>query len=406
MSNLTTILGWTAILSISGAVFYLSKRTTPGGRQQNNKVDRRSDLAPQRHGKRSESNTGDHGVSSGNEKSSIDKKSKSKKKPKTKPTTAIPSSKRTIDQKTPAPTIREELYDSDAGDDDDAKFAQDFVKVQSGQVAPSKSQTSTKQKSSKLSKLEKDVPSGASGTSAQSSDLGAEDDLSHSELASESYLGNNGISDMLEAPSAGPSSLKINAPTKSTPEKKKVTTPSESALTKTQKKNRKKNEEKAAENQAAEAERKAMLEAHRRQVRIAEGRPAKDGTAFLAANPPKQTNGTGWSTVANGKADTARPAVKEELLDTFETQESQHAIPSAAETEHNSSAAGGDYNEDVSRAIHESLTQWEEVAHKKNKKNNSKSLNKAQAVNEAPAQETRAQPVDRPVEVVTPATTR
>lgn len=397
MSELTTVVGWTAILTVAGAVYYLNTRKTPRGRQQNNRVDKRPGSAGSRQLSQSHAKTTDSGMSSRHEKATIDKKAKNRKKPKSK--TSPPSS---FDGTAVKKEVQFSGFDVDAhdsNDNDDDEFARNLARVQAGQVVPSKLQAASKRKSSKLSKLEKDITSGAS---AQSSDVGADDEQSFSEIASKSYVRSNDISDMLEAPQAGPSSLKISAPTKPSPQKKKVLTTGEPALTKTQKKNRQKNEQKAAENKAAEAERKAQLEAHRRAVRIAENRPAKDGTSFLAANVSKES-GQGWSDVVSGVSESTNFVVDDTLLDTFDSSNHMHVAqsisPPGGKSDSNNSSSLSEEVE-MARATQESLGKsWVNVPSRKSKKNNNNPTGNAHITTGIITKETtRQQPLHKAVE--------
>ncbi|KEY72576.1 hypothetical protein S7711_05645 [Stachybotrys chartarum IBT 7711] len=131
----------------------------------------------------------------------------------------------------------------------------------------------------------------------------------------------SGVADMLEPAPAAPSILRITDT--ASKQKPKVAKAPEAVETKKQRQNRKKAEAAKAERQEAEKERKALEEKQRRQARIAEGRAAKDGSQFVAANGNKSA----WTQGApNGSSTkTSEGDVLHQPLDTFE--ESGQAAP-------------------------------------------------------------------------------
>lgn len=195
---------------------------------------------------------------------------------------------------------------------------------------------------------------GANGSSSQdlsanSSTTGgdADDDLSPAvspQLAATSngqHVSGADISDMLEAPSAGPSVLRIvesNRP--QAPARAQQQKPAAAQETKKQRQNRRKAEEKKAVRIEAEQERRVLLEKQLRTAREAEGRPARNGLA--SSRPPVASP---WSTsgppAVNGNS-TAGAGVMDQnpLLDTFGPAETQNGgrvskrteVPSGADS--------------------------------------------------------------------------
>ena len=161
------------------------------------------------------------------------------------------------------------------------------------------------------------------GTSGNSSTTGADadDDMSpaNSPIFGATTHGADSVSDMLEAPTPGPSILRLTETTQqqrpSAPKQSKSVQAQES---KKQRQNKAKNEAKKAEREQAEKERRVLLEKQLRTAREAEGRPAKNGVAV--SSPPK-TNA--WPNSANGTPTVTSIPTKEvqnddELLDTFD----------------------------------------------------------------------------------------
>ena len=170
--------------------------------------------------------------------------------------------------------------------------------------------------------------SGLQNLSATSSTTGmdADDDLSPTvspalaATSAETYVSSGDISDMLEAPQAGPSVLKIipssrSAPTPRSSQQK----PSQPTETKKQRQNRKKAEEQKAARMEAEIERRALLEKQLRTARQAEGRPAKNGTAASSATQvPSVWKNSPKPAESNGNEHTRVVPESISLLDTFD----------------------------------------------------------------------------------------
>ncbi len=162
---------------------------------------------------------------------------------------------------------------------------------------------------------------GAPDMSTASSTTGADadDDLSPAMSpefgATQSTEPAGGVSDMLEAPTKGPSVLRLTEPAVTQAVRQpKPQKQAQEPETKKQRQNRQKNEEKKLLREQAEKERRVLFEKQLRAVREAEGRPAKNGMA--SSKPP--TNA--WSKSADSPKPTAPEAASSHdmLLDTFD----------------------------------------------------------------------------------------
>ncbi|KZF26443.1 hypothetical protein L228DRAFT_12590 [Xylona heveae TC161] len=146
--------------------------------------------------------------------------------------------------------------------------------------------------------------------SAASSTAGADADDDLSPAVSPAVRAGD-VSDMLEAPAAGPSVLRLTEstqPARAKPTKsQRAAEPVES---KKQRQNRRKNEELKQMREETEKQRRELMEKQRRTAREAEGRPAKNGLG-----PAQSTNAWNTKSTAN-----VPPVVVSDapLLDTFE----------------------------------------------------------------------------------------
>jgi len=197
---------------------------------------------------------------------------------------------------------------SDSSDEDDVdnrEFARQLSNVKQGTKFTAKSTDETRQKSVKQSRAqEKEVePANGAKASAPSSTAGIDGDDDQSSAASPSLgaVEAGGVSDMLEKPAPGPSVLRLTDTEDKKPRKEKKQKASEPAESKKQRQNRKKAEAAKAEREEAEKERQVKMEAQRRLARQSEGRAAKDGSAFVAA----QAKSSVWTGTANGANGTA-----------------------------------------------------------------------------------------------------
>jgi hypothetical protein len=263
------------------------------------------------------------------------------------------------------------------------EFARQLSSAKSGTLLPSKTQDSNRQKSVKQSKAqEKALVETSSDATAPSSAAGgdADDDRSSSnspELEAtsiDSPVTNGGISDMLEAPAAGPSTLRITSPTNPTqPKKAKAPAASAPTETKKQRQNRKKAEEKKAAREAEEKERKVLAEKQRRTAREAEGRAAKDGSTSMAAKAPSSSAWTGPPPTTSSSAKENFPP----NLDTYESLEAASKKESNSESDWQKVAASMSEGEQLRAFENEN---WEPVQGKKSKK-------KGKAAHSPPPQE-------------------
>lgn len=251
---------------------------------------------------------------------------------------------------------------------EDIAFAQQFSKAKSGHSLTSTKSDQKKQKSVKQSRAQ-EAPVPAEKTSAPSSTTGdADDDLSPTVSPVATAADSHGVSDMLEARSAGPSILRLTDTDSAKPQEKKAKA-FEVAETKKQRQNRQKVEQKKVAREEEEKERKKLEEEQRRRARIAEGRPAKDGSGFVANKE------NAW-TAAKSNGDSSFLPVQP--LDTFEQKPSAEATkvntPKPATTTTTTTTAPADSwkstlpseEQQLEMAIQDSA--WNEVTSKKSKK--------------------------------------
>ncbi|KAJ4394368.1 hypothetical protein N0V93_003585 [Gnomoniopsis smithogilvyi] len=213
---------------------------------------------------------------------------------------------------TSVPTPETKAAPSKSRDEvDDRAFAQQMANNKQNKFATkTTSEQKHKQKSVKQSKA-KEINEVNKVTehdevgkeSAPSSNAGADADDDQSPITSPSVgaADSTGVSDMLEQTSTGPTVLRLTG-TEEKPKKAKKTKTPEPTETKKQRQNRQKRELEKAEKEEAEKLRKVAEEAQRRTARLAEGRPAKDGSGFAAAQKAnawagKAGNGTSANTV-------------------------------------------------------------------------------------------------------------
>ncbi|KAL2067163.1 hypothetical protein VTL71DRAFT_1587 [Oculimacula yallundae] len=309
MPTTTTIVGWAAILAVGGAYYWVN-----GQRKQKNlrtlNPKQANKISEPRKDTKAKKSKKDSGLSSDNQdvKPSQKKKAKQAAKPAVDEPVTTTSYSKTAD--------RDEKKD-------DLEFARQLSNAKKGVVDAPKSQASSRQKSVKQTRAQEKpaVEASENGTASSTTGADADDDQSpiNSPELSATTATNGDVSDMLEQPAAGPSVLRVTAPTNPSQPKKAKQQSFEVQETKKQKQNRKKAEEAKAIREAEEKDRKVKLEAHRRSVREAEGRAAKDGSAFMASQAPKSSAWTAAPAV-QATNDTVAPANKKvELLDTYES---------------------------------------------------------------------------------------
>ncbi|KAH7170885.1 hypothetical protein EDB81DRAFT_876899 [Dactylonectria macrodidyma] len=205
-----------------------------------------------------------------------------------------------------------------ADDVDNIKFAKQLAKAQSGTKFASKSEGGKqREKSVKQSRANKINVAVEEKESAPSSTTGADADDDQSPITSPevgpAVAGD--VSDMLEATASRPAVLRLTdtAPKQQKPKAAKAPEPVE---TKKQRQNRKKAEAAKLAREESEKDRKVLEEKQRRTARIAEGRAAKDGSQFMAANGSKSS----WTQGAPSNKATPTSGTNgiHQPLDTFE----------------------------------------------------------------------------------------
>ncbi|KAI1196057.1 hypothetical protein F5X97DRAFT_224232 [Nemania serpens] len=291
-SVITTMGGYAVIAVVLGVWFYASQK-----KEQN----RRSHIVkqPTKHADR--------------DIATEKKKSEKASKPKPKPNPPAPERSE--------PTVSSSNYNKEEAEAADKKADRDFARqlanAHAGTKFNNRKSEDKRQKSIKQSKAQEIIPDKTSAPSSTTGD--ADDDLSPQTSPVVVAADSQGVSDMLEPVAAGPSVLRLTGTdsVKNPKERKaKASTPVE---TKKQRQNRKKAEAAKAIREEDEKDRQVKLEQQRRTARIAEGRPAKDGSTFAATE-------NAWSSQsANGS-----PAVQ--LLDTFEQKPKAETAKAAATT--------------------------------------------------------------------------
>ncbi|KAH8808367.1 hypothetical protein F5884DRAFT_857903 [Xylogone sp. PMI_703] len=329
MTTLTTVGGWVVVLGLGALYFYITnikdanKSRRPVGIKQVRSTEARKDAKPRKAVK-------DVGSDSGDQSGRASEKAQKKKTPQV-AKSDVEKEPLTGPRTGGKPERDEEI--------DNKEFARQLSSAKAGTLLAPKPQNATRQKSVKQSRAqEKKVPveTSSDNATAPSSATGgdADDDqssLNSPELGATSAASpvSGDVSDMLEAPGQGPSVLRVTEPTgPARPKKEKTRAAFEQVETKKQRQNRKKAELKKQIREEEEKERKVLMEKQRRTAREAEGRPAKDGSAFLASHPPSTS---AWA-AGSGAAKTSEPK-HVELLDTYEpsTKQAPETIYSESE---------------------------------------------------------------------------
>ncbi|KAI0841083.1 hypothetical protein F5Y06DRAFT_212978 [Hypoxylon sp. FL0890] len=297
-STLTTIGGWAVILGISGAIWYRSQL------KKQKRADRRGSFAKQ-------SGKNDIDLAS-------DAKKKTEKAAKPKPKPKSPTS--TTNETTTSSPIYNREEDEAAEKKADRDFARQLANAHAGTKFSTKKSDEKKQKSVKQSKAQEISEVSAGKTSVPSSHAGdADDDLSSQASPVVGAVDGRDVSDMLEPAASGPSVLRLtDVDSVKKPNERKQKTP-EVVETKKQRQNRKKAEAAKAAREQEEKERKVKMEQQRRTARIAEGRAAKDGSAFVANTQ------NAWNEKSTND-NTVQP------LDTFEQPKAEPVNPSTMKT--------------------------------------------------------------------------
>ncbi|KAI0098757.1 hypothetical protein GGR51DRAFT_537383 [Nemania sp. FL0031] len=241
------------------------------------------------------------------------KKTEKAPKPKPKPTPSAPERSE--------PTIPSLKYDREEAEIADKKADRDFARqlanTHAGTKFNTKKSDDKRQKSIKQSKAQEIIPDKISAPSSTTGD--ADDDLSPQASPVVVAADSQGVSDMLEPVAPGPSVLRLTGTDSVKKPKERKAKAAEPVETKKQRQNRKKAEAAKAAREEEEKERKVKMEQQRRTARIAEGRAAKDGSAFTATQ-------NAW----DSQADNASAPVQ--LLDTFEKQPKAEPAKAPAST--------------------------------------------------------------------------
>lgn len=289
---------WAGVAAVAGGYWYLQKRK-PAARPTAIAQTVAAKAAPIKKDAKQKMKAVEASFSSGaeTEKANVTKKKKAKRN-KNKETTQTTAQVAAA----PPPQVAEESDDEDSGEIDNKEFARQLSQAKSGlQMGSSSAASGPRQKSVKQSR--------ANTNGFNTNDTYADADDSSSSARSNQ----GGVADMLEAPSAGPSSIRITAPSNAQPQKeKKAAKAPEPAETKKQRQNRKKREAEQEARAEAEQLRKVEEEKQRRTARIAEGRAAKDGSASMA----KAAAASVWKGPESQSAAATNGHVQ--VLDTFE----------------------------------------------------------------------------------------
>ncbi|KAG5746490.1 hypothetical protein H9Q72_008579 [Fusarium xylarioides] len=201
---------------------------------------------------------------------------------------------------------------------DNREFARQLAKAKEGTKFAAKSDAGKqREKSVKQSRANKVASAAEEKESAPSSTTGADGDDDQSPVTSPevgpAVAVAGDVSDMLETAPARPTVLRLTdtEPKKQNKKTLKVEAPVE---TKKQRQNRKKAEAAKAAREESEKERKVLEEKQRRAARIAEGRAAKDGSQFTAA----QSKSSAWKEGAPKAPEAAQTNGFHPPLDTYE----------------------------------------------------------------------------------------
>ncbi|KAI0852886.1 hypothetical protein F5Y00DRAFT_226292 [Daldinia vernicosa] len=263
-STLTTIGGWVVILAISGAIWYRSQQ------KKTQRTVRRGSFTKQS-GRQPDTDL----VS--DTKKKVEKVAKPKPKPKA-PTTTTTSNEPT----TPNVNFNRD-EDEATSKKADREFARQLSNAHAGTKFNTKKSDDKKQKSVKQSKAQEiqDASGGKASVPSSHAD-DADDDLSSQASPVVKAVDSRDVSDMLEPVASGPSVLRLTGVDSVKPKERKQKAP-EVVETKKQRQHRKKAQAAKAAREEEEKERLVKLEQQRRTARIAEGRPAKDGSSFMAS---------------------------------------------------------------------------------------------------------------------------
>ncbi|KKF95190.1 hypothetical protein CFIMG_008511RA00001 [Ceratocystis fimbriata CBS 114723] len=273
---------------------------------------------------------------------------------------AEPTLKPVVTSKDSTGTTKDEISNNE--------FARQMAGLKEGTSLAAKATAPKSKKKSKAKKSkatqETDVDDEVTAPST-STGRDADDDQSPATSPDVKPTDSTGVADMLEKSGAAPSVLRLTD-TATAPAKPVKAAKAEAPVeTKKQRQNRKKAEAAKALRAETEKERQVQLEAQRRTARIAEGRPAKDGSQFAAQQKA-------WTEAS--PAVTAAPSA---MLDTFEAPVAAPAVKAEK------SAPIALSEEELIEMAKEDSSEWNTV----NKK--AKKVKKA-----APVEEAQPEPVE------------
>ncbi|KAK7992526.1 hypothetical protein PG988_001320 [Apiospora saccharicola] len=271
-STLTTVGGWAVIIGVGGLIYYRAQ-TKAGRRQPASKSVSSHSKVP----------TGEYEKNVASAAAATKKKAEKALKPKSKPAPKASSPAATTTDTAQTTSVDyDPVAEAAANKRMNDEFARQYANAKSGTKFEGAKREDKKAKSIKQSRArEIEVPDDK--VSVPSSTTGdADDDLSETNSPEVTAADSRDVSDMLEATSPGPSVMRITD-TDAVKAKKQKEKKAEIVESKKQRQNRKKAEAAKAARQEDEVERKKLEEAQRRQARVAEGRAAKDGSAFMAA---------------------------------------------------------------------------------------------------------------------------
>lgn len=302
LSIMGPYISWAIVLVFAGGLGWYYSETNNRPRNPPKPVQEKSEPAP----------------------STKKQKRKAKKTPEPASTPVPVSEKPTFEFKAPE---KDEVPDEEI---DQKELAKRFAAMKDGTSSSqyasgeSKSQKKKKNKAATPRPLEPTtgerpasrVSTGTSSTTGADAD----DDLSSAGSAQVRSVASGDVSDMLEAPAPGASVLRVTGSVNSNDQKKSKAQNFKEVETKKQRQQRQKNEARKQEVQAAEEERRKLLEKQLHTARESERRqPAKSAAASAAANAwqtkggPQALNGT-----KSARPTQSSPASKSDLLDTFE----------------------------------------------------------------------------------------
>lgn len=343
----TTIGGYAGIALVAGGFWYLQKRSAHA-KQVKTKVGHTvsAKAAPIKQDVKQKVKAAEATLSSGAETAEKATKRKNAKKNKNTNKPAAP-----VAAALQATQVAQESDDEDSDEMSNKEFARQLSQAKMGLSVGARPQAAGRQKSVKQSRAN------VNGFTADAED-------------SESARSNQGgVADMLEAPAAGPSVLRISSPSNPQPQKeKKQTKAPEPVESKKARQNRKKREAEQEARADAEAQRKIMEENQRRTARLAEGRAAKDGSGFVA----KAAAASVWKGPEG--PNTASTNGHVQLLDTIE----QPAAPQQKNVAQEYSSLPSE--EEQMRQLQEE-DEWQAVPSKKSKakKNNQENVKPSEA---------------------------